>query len=109
MSWFSSARPVPDSVPSPDRPRDLVLYKYDTCPYCLRVMRAIERLGLTVATRDTVREPGARAELADRTGRTQVPCLFVDGEALFESADIVAWLEAYAAATASTGSEPAEP
>ncbi|MBW1881075.1 MAG: glutathione S-transferase domain-containing protein [Deltaproteobacteria bacterium] len=29
----------------------------------------------------------------ERTGRTQVPCLFVDGEPMFESLDIVDWFE----------------
>lgn len=87
--------PVPAHVPAPDQPRELVLYKYDTCPYCIRVARVIEELGLEVPTRDTVRDRSARGELREQTGRTQVPCLFIDGQALFESRDIVAWLRAY--------------
>lgn len=99
MAWFDFLRRtpgVPSGAPSPDTERELVLYKYDTCPYCVRVMRAVDRLGLEVAYRDTRRDAGAREELFEKTGRTQVPCLFIDGEPLFESADIVAWLEAYA-------------
>lgn len=100
MAWLSS-RALPDHVPSPDRDRTLVLYKYDSCPYCQRVARGIEALGLTIQTRDTLVERGAREELYEKTGRTQVPCLFIDGEPLFESADILAWLTAYAGATGS--------
>ncbi|MEQ1507304.1 MAG: glutaredoxin [Myxococcota bacterium] len=96
MSWFSSARDIPDQVPAPDRERALVLYKYDSCPYCVRVLRSIRELGLTVELRDTRTDPAAFRSLLDATGRTQVPCLFVDGEPLFESLDIIAWLEAYA-------------
>jgi glutathione S-transferase len=37
-----------------------------------------------------------RSDLQAHTGRTTVPCLVIDDAHLFESADIVAWLEAYA-------------
>lgn len=103
MAWFdflSGNKAPPDHVPPPDQKRDLVLYKYDACGYCARVMRKIDQLGVQVAYRDTRKEPDAREELRQRTGRTQVPCLFIDGEPLFESSDIVAWLEEYAKATA---------
>ena len=86
---------IPDHVPAPDRERDLLLYKYDACGYCYRVRAVLDELEVEVPMRDTLRDPGARAELRDRTGRTQVPCLFIDGEPLFESEDIVLWLREY--------------
>ena len=91
---------VPAGVPAPDQDRDLVLYKFDACPFCYRVQSGIEQMGLDVAMRDTRAEPGVREELYEKTGRTQVPCLFIDGKPLFESADILRWLEAYAARAA---------
>ena len=95
-NWFKpTVAAVPDSVPSPDQRRSLALYKYDTCGYCARVLRAIERIGLEVELRDVVRSTAFRDELLAATGRTTVPCLVVDGAHLFESSDIVAWLEAY--------------
>lgn len=95
MSWFSAR--VPDSVPSPDAPRTLALYHYEGCPYCDRVRRRLASLPpIELELRDVLAEPAHRRALLERTGRTQVPCLFVDGEPLFESADILAWLEAYA-------------
>lgn len=70
----------------------LVLYKYDSCAFCQRVFRAIDELGLAVEYRDVQTDSAYRRELHERTGRTTVPCLIVDGEAMFESSDIVAWL-----------------
>lgn len=98
MSWFSSSNVVPTSVPSPDQPRTLLLYKYDACPYCQRVLRRLPGLDVKLTLRDTMMDASARDELVDATGRTQVPCLFVDGVPLLESLDILAWLEAYAKA-----------
>lgn len=83
-------------TPAPDASTDLVLYKFDACPYCRTVMTAVERLGLDIPMRDTRHEPEARREHRERTGRTQVPCLYIDGTPLFESIDIVKWLETHA-------------
>ncbi|MDG1480170.1 MAG: glutaredoxin [Myxococcota bacterium] len=94
------AKPAPEPTPTPSTPaarpeHTLVLYKYDACPYCRRVMQVVDRLRLqgTIEYRDTRTEPKWRGDLQERTGRTQVPCLFIDGEAMFESADIGDWLQ----------------
>lgn len=74
---------------------ELELFKFDSCPFCVRVLRKIEELGVTgITLRDTMREAGANAELIERGGKRQVPCLFIDGKAMYESADINDWLEA---------------
>ena len=65
-------------------------------PYCVRVFRVIDELSIEVTYKDTRTEPGVRTELAQRNGTTQVPCLFIDGVPLLESADIEDWLRAYA-------------
>lgn len=70
----------------------LALYKTDTCPYCVRVFLAIRRLGVEVEYRDRG-EHRWRDDLVARTGRTQVPCLLIDETPLFESADIIRFLE----------------
>lgn len=72
---------------------DLELFKKDSCPYCQRVMGTIHRLNVPMTLRDTQLEPDANAELIERGGKRQVPCLFIDGEPLYESADIDAWLQ----------------
>ena len=87
----------PVSAPPPRTEHVLALYKYDACPYCRRVQRVLDTLDLHVEMRDTRLNPQHRQDLLQRTGRTQVPCLFIDGEPMFESEDIVDWLEDYAA------------
>lgn len=72
---------------------DLVLYKFGTCPFCQKVLRAVAALGIDLATRDTRQDPDAAATLVRVGGKQQVPCLFVDGEAKYESGDIVEWLQ----------------
>lgn len=71
---------------------DLVLYKKDSCPFCQKVLRFMASRGIELPMRDTALELGARDELVEKGGKGQVPCLFIDGRALYESDDIVTWL-----------------
>ena len=84
-----------------------MLYKFDACPFCVRVMRHAEELGLDLDTKDTRAEDGVRDELREKTGGTQVPCLFIDGQPLLESADINRWLSAYSARPGGPRAAPA--
>ena len=89
--------PEPVATPSPEAPHTLRLFKFDACPFCIRVQRALRGMDLTVEMRDTRRDDGAAAELRALTGGAQVPCLEIDGIPLLESRDIVAWLEEHEA------------
>lgn len=71
----------------------LVLYKKDTCPFCLKVMNFIQSRGMEIEMRDTVADPSAFEELVLVGGKAQVPCLFIDGKPLYESGDIIDWLD----------------
>ena len=52
------------------------LFKYDTCPFCLRVRRFLEEFPeLDVTLRDIYNEPGAMRELVQGGGRTTVRAL----------------------------------
>ena len=76
----------------------LELFKYNTCPYCQRVMSFIEQSGRTdVEYRDIHENADDRARLVEVGGKQQVPCLFIDGSPLYESGDIIAWLETHPA------------
>lgn len=70
----------------------LILYYKPTCGYCRKVLRFIEENNLTVRLKNVSENLDIRQELIDLTGHTQVPCLIHDGEILYESDDIVAWL-----------------
>ena len=72
----------------------LELYKKDSCPYCQRVMRFISSSGRTdIVYRDIVQSDEAAEKLVSIGGKRQVPCLFIDGKPLYESLDIIKWLE----------------
>ena len=100
----TSATPIPSSrVEQKSEPIDrntdmpeLILYGRPSCPYCARVDRAIEDMGLedNITRRLTNYGSEWRDDLRNRTGSTQVPCLFIDGEPMFESLDIIAWMRA---------------
>ena len=68
-----------------------VLYYKPTCPYCVKVLRFMEQHGISLPLRDTFDEQIAQ-ELVQIGGKRQVPCLVIDGKALYESDDIIAYL-----------------
>lgn len=75
----------------------LALYYYPECPYCQRVLRAIEQTATQVELRHIWDHQGYRAELQAARGRTTVPVLRITGNGqdrwLPESADIVRYLQ----------------
>jgi glutaredoxin len=72
----------------------LELFKKESCPYCQKVLRFLKESGRTdVALLDIVESEDNRERLLREGGKAQVPCLFIDGKPLYESGDIVAWLE----------------
>lgn len=73
----------------------LELYYYEQCPFCARVLAKIDQLGLrdSIIFKNTLENPEYRAKHVETTGRGTVPCLYIDGVPLFESADIMRWLE----------------
>lgn len=72
---------------------DLQLYYRPTCPFCVRVLHFMRTRGIEVGMHDISASEADRAFLVERGGKQQVPCLFVDGVALYESADIIAYLD----------------
>ena len=72
----------------------LELFKFDTCPFCRKVMDYIEESGRKdIVYRDIRKDPKNRERLIAVGGKEQVPCLFIDGEPMYESLDIIAWLK----------------
>ena len=78
--------------------KNLSLYQFETCPFCVKVRRAMQRLNLPIELRDA-RAPGQfRTELIEQGGRLMAPCLRIDHsdgttEWMYESDDIIAYLE----------------
>ena len=75
----------------------LTLYGYPQCPYCSRVLHAIDSLGLEIPLRNTLEDRESHAALVTAMGRGTVPVLRIEAsdgavEWLPESADIVRYL-----------------
>ena len=74
---------------------NLEIYYYDQCPFCQIVLRKIKALNLEefIDLKNTMTDPQNRNYHQDKTGRSSVPCLYVDDKPMFESSDIMIWLE----------------
>ncbi|MDO4502641.1 MAG: glutathione S-transferase N-terminal domain-containing protein [Coriobacteriia bacterium] len=71
---------------------ELTLYGRTSCPYCVKVMRFMQSRHINIPIKDTT-DPANREELIRIGGKGQVPCLVIDGKALYESMDIIAWMQ----------------
>lgn len=73
------------------------LYYYDSCGYCRRVLRVIDKLKLDVEKRHIHNVPQHLDDLKNARGRQTVPVLRIDEEGettwMPESRDIIAYLK----------------
>ena len=72
----------------------LELYVGYWCPYCQKVLRAMRRLEIEdkITLKNILTSDEAAETLVRVGGKRQVPCLFIDGDPMYESDDIVLWL-----------------
>jgi glutaredoxin len=76
-----------------NRSKNLTLYYYPSCPFCVLVKRQMKRLNLNIRKIDPRKDTEAMKNLQEQGGKVQVPCLLIssgDGssEWMYESADI---------------------
>jgi len=71
----------------------LTLYHFMGCPYCQRVRDFLQKEGINVPMKDIHENPAYREELINIGSKSQVPCLVIDGKALYESLDIIEWFK----------------
>ena len=80
-----------------EQARDLALYQFHACPFCVKTRRALHRLNVPVTLRDAKHDPQHRQTLLEGGGRIKVPCLRIDEgnevRWMYESNDIIAYLE----------------
>lgn len=74
---------------------NLELYYFEQCPFCVRVLRKIDELDLReyIVYKNTFEDPANAVSHQERTGRSTVPCLYINNQPLFESLDIMKWLD----------------
>lgn len=75
----------------------LALYQTQSCPFCIKVRREIDRLNLPIELRDVSRNPHYRKEQIEGGGRATVPCLKITDDQgkvtwMYESEDINRYL-----------------
>lgn len=56
------------------------------------VNKTIKELGIKVKKCNTMEDPRHEQKLLQDTGRRTVPCLYINGDPMHESSDIIAWL-----------------
>ncbi|MGF1746132.1 glutaredoxin family protein [Vibrio minamisatsumaniensis] len=80
-----------------EQAKNLALYQFEACPFCVKVRRAMKRQSVQFDLRDAKNNQQHRSELEAGGGRVKVPCLRIekDGktEWMYESSDIIAYLE----------------
>lgn len=77
--------------------RNIVLYQYKTCPFCVKVRQEIRRLSLSIEGLDAQKEGRNRDDLVRGGGQAKVPCLKITDQAgnsqwMYESGEIVEYL-----------------
>lgn len=76
----------------------MALYEFEACPFCVKVRRAVQGMGLKIERRDARKSAVFEKELIEGGGSRQVPCLRIqEGEGspkwLYESSEIIAFLK----------------
>ena len=70
---------------------EVELYTTPFCPYCVRARALLERKGVAYTDIDIIEEPARRAEMVRRAGgRTSVPQIFIRGEHIGGSDELLA-------------------
>jgi glutaredoxin 3 len=70
---------------------EVELYTTPFCPYCTRARALLDRKGVAFTDIDITEEPTRRAEMIRRAGgRTSVPQIFINGEHIGGSDELVA-------------------
>lgn len=76
--------------------KNLELYQFFACPFCIKTRRTIRKLNLKITTHEVSEGNPARDELLKGGGKIQAPCLkIIDGENItwmYESSDIINYL-----------------
>lgn len=72
---------------------ELELYYLKNCPFCIKVLDYLEKENIDIDLIELNEVDEARKFLKENGGKVQVPCLFINEEPLYESEDIIEWLE----------------
>ncbi len=71
---------------------DYKLFVGTICPYCKKVENFMNENNIDIEIVNIEKDRDAMNELIEKGGKRQVPCLYHDGEYLYESDDIIKFL-----------------
>jgi len=71
---------------------ELMLFYTPWCPYSQKVLNYLKQIHKSVPMKNIQNDPAAKEILKNQGGKSQVPCLFIDGKALYESDMIIEWM-----------------
>lgn len=71
----------------------LTFYFKPSCPFCRKVISYLEENKIDIPYKNIEEGSQNREELIKIGGKAQVPCLLIEGEALYESDAIIKWFE----------------
>lgn len=69
------------------------LYQFSACPFCIKVRRVMRKLNLPIELRNANKDEALKAELLAKGGSSKVPCLRIGDKWMYESNDIIRFLE----------------
>lgn len=71
---------------------DYKLFVGTICPYCQKVENFMKENDIEIEIVNIDQDRESMRELIDNGGKRQIPCLYHDGEYLYESDDIIEFL-----------------
>ncbi|WP_192564086.1 glutathione S-transferase N-terminal domain-containing protein [Pseudomonas gozinkensis] len=76
--------------------KDLTLYQFHACPFCVKTRRSLRRLNVPVALKDAKNNEQDRQILLEQGGKIKVPCLRIEENGqttwMYESITIIEYL-----------------
>lgn len=73
--------------------KELILYYFEECPFCKKVKKFLEGKAIDITYKNIHTDKEAYNTLIKIGGKSQVPCLFINGKPLYESDAIITWLK----------------
>ncbi len=70
----------------------VMLYYTSSCPYSQKVLQYLDEMNKTVPMKNLEYDSQAKEELKRIGGKMQVPCLIVNGQAIYNANAIIDWL-----------------
>ncbi len=69
------------------------LYQFNRCPFCIKVRRAMRKLNLPIELRNANTNEDFKSDLLAKGGSPKVPCLRIGDKWMYESDEIIKYLE----------------